>query len=270
MTGLDRREMVGVNGDRAAAFFDVDGTLSATRSTSTLVWLRARQHSPWRHRLWLAILSWRAPLAWATDKISRALCDRLVYGQFAGLSEALVEADAEDCCHDLLLPSCFTEALAEIDRHKGAGRQVVLLTGGVEPVLRPLARALNADLIAQRLDAAEGIFTGRYLPYALLDPSSQAPSQGVAKARAMTRYAEIRGFNLDASFAYGDSRNDIPMLRAVGHPVAVNPDDTLKRVAQRNGWPVRQWRSIALEQEFSRQAHRGGEEQQPKAREMFH
>jgi alcohol-forming fatty acyl-CoA reductase len=246
MTGRIGEEMIGANGGRAAAFFDVDGTLSATRSTSTLLWLRARQHSAWRHRLWLASLFWRAPLAWAADKISRALCDRLVYSQFAGLSQALVEADAEACCHDLLLPSCFTEALSEIDRHKGAGRQVVLLTGGVEPVLQPFARALGADLIAQRLEAAEGRFTGRYRPYALLDSSPRAPSQGAAKARAMARYAEIHGFSLHASFAYGDSRNDIPMLRAVGHPVAVNPDDALKRVAQRNGWPVRRWRSIAL------------------------
>jgi alcohol-forming fatty acyl-CoA reductase len=253
MTGLHRGNDW-ANGGRAAAFFDVDGTLSATRSTSTLVWLRARQHSVWRHRLWLTSLFWRAPLAWAADRISRALCDRLVYGQFAGLSQALVEVDAEACCRDLLLPSCFTEALAEIDRHKGAGRQVVLLTGGVEPVLQPFARALGADLIAQRLEAAEGRFTGRYRPYALLDSSPQPPSQGTAKAWAMARYAEIRGFSLDESFAYGDSRNDIPMLRAVGHPVAVNPDDALKRVAQRNGWPVRQWRSITLKQQFSRRA----------------
>jgi HAD superfamily hydrolase (TIGR01490 family) len=235
--------MMGADGGCAAAFFDVDGTLSATRSISSLVWLRARQFGAWRHRLWLASLCWRVPLVWGADKISRALADRLVYAQFAGLVQARVEADAEVCCRDLLLPFCFAEALAEIDCHKAAGRHVVLLTGGVEPVLQPFARALGADLIAQRLETSEGRFTGRYRPYALLDSGAEAGSQGAAKAQAMVRYAEIRGIRLDACFAYGDSRNDIPMLRAVGHPVAVNPDGALRRAAQRNGWPVRQWRS---------------------------
>jgi HAD superfamily hydrolase (TIGR01490 family) len=234
--------MRGVDGGRAAAFFDVDGTIAATRSTTSLVWLRARQHGRLRHAAWLASLAWRAPLVVAADRVSRALADRLVYAQYRGLSQARLETDAEACCRDLLLPACFPQALAEIRRHQDAGRRVVLVTGGVEPVIGPLARALGVEMIAQRLEAAAGRYTGRHRSYALLDPAAAGADQGADKARAVARYAHRHGLDLAASYAYGDSRSDIAMLQAVGHPTAVNPSAALRRVAEGSGWRIQVWR----------------------------
>lgn len=231
--------MDGAPAPRAAAFFDVDGTLCATRSTTSLVWLRARQHPAWRHRLWLASLAWRAPLAWLADKLSRDLADRLVYRQFAGLYEARLRLDAERCCRELLLPACFPDALAEIAAHRAAGRRVVLLSGGVEHVLAPLAEALGADLIAQRLVAADGRMTGAHQSYALLEAPHGRQTQN--KAAALRRYAEAAGLDLALCYAYGDSVNDAGMLAAVGRPAAVNPDAALRRIARRRSWPVRRW-----------------------------
>jgi len=228
--------------NRSAAFFDVDGTLSATRSTTSLMWLRARQHSPWRHRLWLANLVWGAPLAFLTDKLSRDLADRLVFSQFAGLSLSRLIADAGECCRSVLMPSCFPDALAEIEMHKAAGRKVVLVSGGVAPVLQPLADALGADLIARGLEAEGDRLTGRCGHFPLLDDSSKSWGQAAAKALAVRRYAETTGIDLAASYAYGDSINDAEMLGLVGHPTVVNPDRALDRTAKSRGWPARRWR----------------------------
>jgi phosphoserine phosphatase len=58
------------------------------------------------------------------------------------------------------------------------------------------------------------------------------------KAQAIRELAAREGIDLARSWAYSDSESDLPMLRAVGHPVAVNPDSTLARVARHEGWEV--------------------------------
>jgi fatty acyl-CoA reductase len=225
-----------------AAIFDVDGTLCATRSSTSLVWLRRQQHPAWRHGRWLASLAWRAPLAMLVDSVSRKWADRLVYAQYGGLSQRCAEDDARRCSEELLLPACFPAALAELDRHRQAGHRIVLLSGGVDLVLAPLARALGAELLAQRLVADGDRLTGAYRGYAVLDGLPDAGSQGESKAQALRRHAALTGIDLAASSAYGDSVNDAGMLAAVGHPVAVNPDRRLLRMATTHGWDVRQWR----------------------------
>ena len=98
----------------------------------------------------------------------------------------------------------------------------------------PLARFLGADeCIASRarLDE-EGRYTGKMQFYAF----------GPFKAEAMDALAAERGIDLAASYAYTDSYTDLPMLEAVGHPVAVNPDARLATIARRRGWLVEHWK----------------------------
>jgi fatty acyl-CoA reductase len=226
----------------AAAIFDVDGTLCATRSITSLIWLRARQQPAWRHRFWLASLVWRAPLALLADSVSRDLADRMLYAQFAGLSSQRVEQDALRCCEELLLPACFPDALAEVAMHRNSGRRLVLLSGGVDILLRPLAGALGMELLAQRLVADGDRLTGDYRSYEVLEAGSVVSVQAVNKVRALQRYAATTGIDLAASFAYGDSVNDALMLAAVGRPVAVNPDRRLAQFARARHWDVRRWK----------------------------
>jgi HAD superfamily hydrolase (TIGR01490 family) len=227
----------------AAAFFDVDGTICATRSTDSLIWHRARQHPAWRHRLWLASLAWRVPMLLLVDRVNRSTTDRLVYAQFEGLSEARLQADADLCCETLLQPACFAEALSEIALHRAAGRRIVLVSGGTDRVLAPLAARLGADLVAQRLEVSDGCFNGAYRSYEGLAESEASASQGARKAAALRHYIARHGIVAAHSHAYGDSVNDIEMLSEVGHAVAVNPDRRLRREAARQGWPVRIWSS---------------------------
>ncbi len=230
-------------GRAAAAVFDVDGTICDTRSTMSLalMWLRRRQHSAWRHRLWLASLGWRVPLLWLTDRFSRDASDRQVYRQFAGLSASQVADDAPSCCDEVLRPICFREAVDEMAMHRRAGRRLVLVTGGVDVVLAPLASALGAELLAQRLVTAGGRFTGDYRGYQVLGDDAPSTGQAARKAAALKKYAEHTGLDLAASFAYGDSVNDLAMLELVGTPVAVRPDRRLARIASERGWEVRHW-----------------------------
>ena len=224
-----------------AAIFDVDGTISATRSTTSLVWLRQRQTTAWQHRRWLASLAWRAPLAWAADRFDRDRADRMVYAQFAGLSRRRLEDDAEQCCEEVLLPTCFPEALTEMAAHRDAGRRLVLVSGGLDVVLAPLARALGAELLAQRLVVDGDRLTGRHLGYAVLGEPSAPLTQSARKAAALRRHAEVTGLDLAASIAYGDSVNDVAMLEAVGTAVAVNPDRGLARIAEARRWKIQRW-----------------------------
>jgi alcohol-forming fatty acyl-CoA reductase len=224
-----------------AAVFDVDGTISATRSTTSLIWLRQRQSSAWQHRRWLASLLWRAPLALIADQIDRDRADRMVYAQFAGLSRRRLEEDAERCCEGVLLPSCFPEALAEMAAHRDAGRRLVLVSSGLDVVLAPLARALGAELLAQRLVADGDRVTGAHRSYAVLDDVAPPMGPSERKAAALLRHADATGLDLPASFGYGDSVNDVAMLEAVGTPIAVNPDRGLARMAEERGWKVRRW-----------------------------
>jgi fatty acyl-CoA reductase len=225
----------------AAAIFDVDGTISATRSTTSLIWLRQRQTSAWQHRRWLASLLWRAPFAWIADQVDRDRADRMVYAQFAGLSRRRLEGDVERCCEEVLLPTCFPAALAEMAAHRDAGRRVVLVSGGLEVVLAPLAGALGAELLAQRLVAEGDRLTGRHLGYAVLGESFAPMNQSERKAAALRRHAEATGIDLAASIGYGDSVNDVAMLEAVGTPIAVNPDRGLARIAGERQWTIRRW-----------------------------
>jgi HAD superfamily hydrolase (TIGR01490 family) len=224
---------------KTAAIFDVDGTICATRSSTSLIWLRERQHPAWRHRLWLASLAWRAPMVMLIDKFSRARADRIVYRQYAGLSEERLRRDGRDCCDALLRPSCFADALAEIEMHRAAGRRILLLSGGIDLVLAPFAEHLGADLLAQRLEAKNGRFTGGFLSY---EGTEHAASQGERKAAALRRFAERHGIDLAGSYAYGDSVNDAGMMAEVGHAVAVNPDSRLRKKAEQRGWSIRNWR----------------------------
>jgi phosphoserine phosphatase len=76
---------------------------------------------------------------------------------------------------------------------------------------------------------ADGRYTGDVAFYAF----------GEAKAAKMRELAATRGYTLADCYAYSDSITDLPMLEAVGHPTAVNPDRSLRRAAARRGWPVR-------------------------------
>lgn len=128
-------------------------------------------------------------------------------------------------------PIIYAEALELIEQHHAEGRLVVLVSASPEEIVAPLGRHLGVDeVIASRAAIDdEGRYTGAMAFYAY----------GPYKAEAITELAAARDIDLSASFAYSDSYTDLPMLETVGHPVAVNPDRVLARLARERGFEIR-------------------------------
>ena len=140
-----------------------------------------------------------------------------------------VTSIVNETLHDVVTPLVFAEAAQLIADHKLCGRDVVVVSASGEEIVAPIARALGAThAMATRMVAVDGKYTGEIAFYCYAE----------GKAEAIRELAAREGYALEHCYAYSDSITDLPMLRAVGHPAAVNPDRALRKEAVANGWPV--------------------------------
>jgi HAD superfamily hydrolase (TIGR01490 family) len=129
-----------------------------------------------------------------------------------------------------LLARLRPEARRLLDRHRHAGRDTFIVSAAPQEIVEPLAHSLGMTSgIGTRSVVEDGAYTGE-----LAGPFCY----GEGKVEAIRELARWNGYQLDQCYAYSDSSSDLPMLEAVGHPVAVNPDGRLERHARINGWPV--------------------------------
>jgi HAD superfamily hydrolase (TIGR01490 family) len=146
-----------------------------------------------------------------------------------GWDVAQVREIVSETLHEIIDPIVYDEAVELIGLHKAAGREVVIVSSSGEEVVAPIGAMLGADhVIGTEMVVAEGKYTGEIGRYAY----------GPAKASAIRELAVERGYDLSACYAYSDSATDVPMLEAVGHPFAVNPDRALRRIAGERDWPT--------------------------------
>jgi HAD superfamily hydrolase (TIGR01490 family) len=129
-----------------------------------------------------------------------------------------------------VLPNLYPEVLALAHDHQDAGRRIYICTAASQEMADLMSLVLGFDgALGSRSEVIDGIYTGREAgPFAY----------GAGKAELMTELATAEGISLADSYAYSDSVSDLPMLRAVGFPVAVNPDRELAVIAAVEGWPV--------------------------------
>lgn len=147
----------------------------------------------------------------------------------AGWDVDQVRTIVAETLHDVVDPLVFAEAADLIADHKARGHDVVVVSASGEEVVAPIARLLGADhCAATRMTVRDGRFTGNLEFYCY----------GEQKADAVRDLATAHGYDLGKCYAYSDSSTDLPMLSAVGHPTAVNPDRALRRVAAESGWPI--------------------------------
>ena len=160
------------------------------------------------------------------EQMRRAALD-LTQGWDAQHVRELVRETVEE----VIAPLVYAEALEVIGDHRRAGRDVWIVSSSGEEIVEPFAEHLGVrDVIATRSGTDE---QGRY------DGTLEFYAYAGAKATAMRQVAELRGYDLDRCYAYSDSITDLPMLTAVGHPTAVNPDRELRAAATAMGWDVR-------------------------------
>jgi HAD superfamily hydrolase (TIGR01490 family) len=170
------------------------------------------------------------PFLIGLDLYSRGLFNRVFFRQYAGMSREWLADLAEGMFEKTIRPSLFPEARSVIEEDRGQGLRLVMLSGELDFVLRPVVRYLGFDqLVANSLEFIDSVATGRIVPPLVAEHE---------KVAAIRRICGELGAEAGESKAYSDSSSDLPMLEAVGHPVAVNPDRRLKRVAGARGWPV--------------------------------
>ncbi len=129
-----------------------------------------------------------------------------------------------------VLPRLYPEMLRRAYDHQDAGVRVYIVTAASQEMADLMAHVLDFDGgLGSRSEIVDGIYTGR---------AAGPFNYREGKVTAMTELAEREQLDLARSYAYSDSESDLPMLSAVGHPVVVNPDAELARIAAREGWEV--------------------------------
>jgi len=220
--------LAGAGPASAAAFFDLDKTLMAGSSGMQFARVATRQGIVGRRQL----ASWgfehlRYRLRGTTDERTAEVL-RVARELITGVP-ALTIARMGPEVMAAILPRVYPQMLAEVHAHQDAGRPTFIVSAAGNDVVESLAAVLGMDGgIGTRYEVdGDGNFTGR-----LDGPFVYGPG----KVEAMRGFAERHAIDLDRSFAYSDSLSDLPMLRAVGNPVAVNPDPPLAAIARDEGW----------------------------------
>ena len=214
----------------SAAFFDLDRTLISGASAFPF------GVEAWRQGLATSgdIAKWTAEAIGfliAGDKGDGATLD--LRTEFLQRIKGASVADF-DSVGQAVLPRLVARVRPEsrklIAMHHEAGRATWIVSASPHAIVEPLAASLGmTGAIGTRGEAIEGIYTGE-----LEGPFIYGPG----KAEAIAKLAGDRGYDLKLSYAYSDSVSDLPMMEAVGHPVAVNPDSQLDTIAHERGWPI--------------------------------
>jgi HAD superfamily hydrolase (TIGR01490 family) len=219
----------------AAAFFDLDRTLMA--GSSGLQWARAAHRSGLlpRRQLWAdAWANVMFRLQGSTDEGTERVKERV-----SAWIEGRRVADLDRLAPLVLagvLPRLYPQMLDVAYRHQDAGVPVFICTAATQGTADMLAHVLGFDGAAgSRLEERAGVYTGGFDgPFCYRE----------GKPVRMRELADARGLDLESSWAYSDSASDLPMLQAVGHPVAVNPDRELALVARAHGWEVMRFETL--------------------------
>ncbi|MBV9411224.1 MAG: HAD-IB family hydrolase [Acidimicrobiia bacterium] len=216
-----------------AAFFDLDKTVIARASMVAFGRPFYRHGLISRRLLMRGLWGQLVYLYLGADEARLARMRESVLALTKGWQQTQVRRIVREALTDVVTPIIYAEALELIEEHRAAGRRVFIVSASPTEIVEPLADHLEVDeAIASRARVDdEGNYTGEMEFYAY----------GENKAVAMADVAGREGIDLSASWAYSDSATDLPMLEAVGHPVAVNPDRELARVARERDWEVRKF-----------------------------
>lgn len=220
----------------AAAFFDVDGTIMAGASAYYFArGLAARKFFTTRD---LAAYAWqqiRYRVSGKEDLEGMASAREAALAFVAGRRVEEIVAYGEDIYDELMAERIYSGTRALTQAHLDAGERVWLVTATPAELAGIIGRRLGlTGALGTVAESSDGLYTGRLVG---------EPLHGPAKAEAVRALAAAEGLDLARCSAYSDSVNDIPMLSAVGHPTAVNPDADLRRYAKAQGWPVRDFRT---------------------------
>ncbi len=217
--------------ERHLAAFDLENTLISSNVVESYAWLATRHLPAGKRALFALTLLWQAPGLLSLDRRDRGDFLRSFYRRYEDAPTGRLRSDSWEMFSDLILAKAFPAGIRRVREHRAAGHRTLLITGALDFVVEPL-RPLFDDIVCARLTEHDGLVSGR------LD---QSPPTGEARALMIASYAESLRLALEESVVYADSTSDLPLLEAVGHPVAVNPEPKLATIARRRGWHVERW-----------------------------
>lgn len=216
--------------NKAAAFYDLEGTLVGTNLVHTLGYYARNQQG------WLQTVKKSAqtivniPAFAVADLYSRNVFNEYFFKMYKGESQDRLRYFAEDLFENTLKPAVFPGAFELIEKSRKLGLKQIVITGALDFSVEPLMKYLGVDEYkSNRLEFVNGYATGRLLPPFMASAT---------KAKWIREYAEKNDISLSESYAYSDSISDLPMLSIVGHPAAVNPDFRLRQTAMQHDWPI--------------------------------
>jgi HAD superfamily hydrolase (TIGR01490 family) len=226
----------------AAAFFDLDKTVIA--KSSALVFSRPLYRSGLINRRDV-LRSAYAQFVYVLGGADHDQMERMreyLSSLTVGWDAQQVREIVAEALQDAVEPIIYDEAATLIEEHHAAGRDVVIVSSSGQEIVEMIGSMLGADRsIGTRVAIEDGQYTGEIEFYAYAEN----------KAIAIQELAAERGYDLDQCYAYSDAATDVPMLEAVGHPFAVNPDRALRKEAAERGWPVLVFtKPVALRQRF--------------------
>jgi HAD superfamily hydrolase (TIGR01490 family) len=213
-----------------AAFYDLDGTLLSTNLVYTHAYYARNERSLRVGAYRFAKVLANVPIYFGLNLYSRSAFNRRHFLSYQGMHRDRMIGLSDDLFETVLKPSIFPEAQALIDTTRALGYRNVLVTGELDLLVRPIGLHFGMDdVICNQLEFENHTATGRVLEPLLAEDE---------KAKAIQEYCANEGIDPDDCCAFADSSADLPMLEAVGRPVATNPAITLHRVAIDRGWPI--------------------------------
>ena len=213
----------------AAAFFDLDRTLLRRSSALALAGTFRDRGLISRRQLVKAALMQLLFVARGADAqaVRRVAEDGLLV--LKGFTPDELRELVASALEPVLKPLVYEEPLALAREHKERGERVYIVSAVLQEIVEALADELGFDgALGTICEVEDGVYTGHSL----------RALHHQAKADAVRELAGREGFDLAACTAYSDSHSDVPFLELVGHPIAVNPDRKLRRLAAERGWPV--------------------------------
>jgi putative phosphoserine phosphatase/1-acylglycerol-3-phosphate O-acyltransferase len=215
----------GPRGPDVGAFFDFDGTLIAGYSANAWYGERLRKFEVGPAELARTLLAGFDMSLRGAD-VTRFM--EIAVAAWAGRAADEIEAMGERLFVQQIAGMTYPQAGALILAHRRAGHTIAVASSATPFQVAPLARELGIDnLLCTEVEVAGGLVTGRLAGPVLW---------GTGKADAVRSFAEDRGIDLDQSYAYGNGKEDLPYLDAVGRPRPLNPDGGLTQLARERGW----------------------------------
>lgn len=214
---------------QTAAFFDMDRTLLSDSSTTLWIkYMRERGELPASY----IVRFLGAMVRYKLGHLDMVELTRRLAKDLAGETEAQRATSTQRWVAEQVVNFVAPEGRRWVDAHRKRGHRVAMITASPAYTATALAEHLaiaDEDVMATRFEVRNGRFTGRMVEPMVI---------GKGKLSAAQEYAALHGIDLGASFFYTDSIADLPLLLEVGHPVAVNPDRPLLKLAVERGWDI--------------------------------